>query len=53
MDNSNKLIIHLAVDAQEIQEILDFLMESGISIDSISTKQLYDQLNYVGRGYKC
>lgn len=50
---SNTLIVHIEVDSFEVQEILDFLSENGVLINSISTKELFDQLNYVGRGYKC
>lgn len=53
MRNSNKMVLHIEVNGAEIQEIIDFLAENDIMIDAISTKELYDQLNYQGRGYRC
>lgn len=51
--NSNTLIVHIEVDSLDVDEILDFLSDNEVLINSISTKELFDQLNYIGRGYKC
>ena len=50
---NNTLIVHIEVGGYEVQDVLDFLDENGVHVNSVSTKELFDQLNYVGRGYKC
>jgi saccharopine dehydrogenase-like NADP-dependent oxidoreductase len=53
MSKKNELVVHVRIDAKKIDEVVQLLQDNDIVIDAISTKELYDIINYRSGSYVC
>lgn len=48
-----KMMVYIQVDFEDFDEIMQFLHENGLYVDAVSSKDVYDQINYKSHLPRC